>query len=229
MHSLDDVLKKLAWTAGTLAKLKRPWLESQKAHCADLKRDDFLWHYLLQSFATLGGVSGSHGLIHNKDNYRQMSYDVFNNILEEAERLRHASEIFSIAKVRYANKKAHYIVACFKKIHGMGGLLAAKEALLRKPDRDEKIGFLKSFPGVGDKYARNIMMDVYHEDFHDSVAVDSRIQTISEKWGLKFNSYAEHESFYLNVAHIADLNGWELDRLMFQFQRVFFPPIATVE
>jgi len=228
MHSLDDVLTKLAWTARTMAKLKRPWLECKKAHHVDLQRDDFLWRYLLQSFATFGGIRGWNGLISNEDNYRQISYDVFNNI-PEAERLPHASEICSIAKVRYANKKANYIVACFKKIHGIGGLLAAKKELLKQDGRNGKITFLKSFPGIGDKYARNIMMDVYHEEFRNSIAIDSRIQTISEKWKLTFRSYAEHESFYLSVAHTADLNGWELDRLMFQFQSVFLPPIATVE
>ena len=45
-------------------------------------------------------------------------------------------------------------------------------------------------PGIGDKYARNIMMDVYHEDFRDSIAVDARIKAVSERLGLSFASYS---------------------------------------
>ena len=226
MNNLDGIRHKLAWTARTLAKLKRPWLESQKAHYADLQREDFLWHYLLQSFATLGGVSGWDGLIGNEENYRRISYAVISD-MPEAERLPHVSEICTIAKVRYANRKAQNIVACFDKIHAMGGLQVAKDTLLQEPGRDGKIKFLKSFPGIGDKYARNIMMDVYHDDFRDSIAIDIRIQAISTQWGLEFTSYADHESFYLSVARAADLNGWELDRLMFRFPTVFYPPIST--
>jgi len=224
MNERADTREKLALAARMLGSLKRPLLESQKAHYDDLQRDDFLWHYLLQSFATLGGVSGWDGLIGNEDNYRQMSYDFLSD-MPAADRLTHASHICTIAKVRYANQKAQHIVACLEKIREMGGLQVAKDSLLQRPSRDAKIDFLKSFPGIGDKYARNIMMDVYHDDFRDSIAIDTRIKAISSQWGLEFNSYADHESFYLSVARAADLNGWELDRLMFRFQTVFYPPI----
>jgi len=227
MNRHDDIRDKLAGAARSLANLKRPLLEALKANHADLERDDFLWHYLLQSFATLGGASGWDGLIGNEANCRKMSYETFSD-MDDADRVPYAHEIFAAAKVRYPNQKASNIVACFDKMHAMGGLRAAKENLLQQEGRGGKIAFLKSFPGIGDKYARNIMMDVYHEDFHHSIAIDSRIQAISAKWELEFASYADHESFYLGVAEAAGLNGWELDRLMFRFQTVFYPPIATV-
>jgi hypothetical protein len=63
------------------------------------------------------------------------------------------------------------------------------------------------------------MMDVYHEEFRDSIALDVRIKAISEALGLSFATYVEHESFYLAVARQAGLNGWELDRLLFNFRR----------
>ena len=40
----------------------------------DLARPDFIWHYLLQSFATMGRASGWHGLIGNKANYERVMY-----------------------------------------------------------------------------------------------------------------------------------------------------------
>jgi endonuclease III len=69
--------------------------------------------------------------------------------------------------------------------------------LLTQPGREAKIRFLQTFPGIGPKYARNIMMDVYHEDFRNSIALDVRIKAISDSLGLSFSSYADHESFYL--------------------------------
>jgi hypothetical protein len=97
----------------------------------------------------------------------------------------------------------------------------AKERLLREVGREAKIRFLDAFPGIGEKYARNIMMDVYHEDFRESIAIDSRIKAISEALGLSFSSYADHEAFYLTVARKAGLNGWELDRLLYNYRDDF--------
>jgi hypothetical protein len=62
------------------------------------------------------------------------------------------------------------------------------------------------------------MMDVYHEDFRDSIALDVRIKAISEALGLSFASYDEHERSYLDVAWEAGINRWELDRLLFNFR-----------
>lgn len=63
------------------------------------------------------------------------------------------------------------------------------------------------------------MMDVCHEDFRDSIALDSGIKAISDLLGISFSSYAEHESFYLTVAKDAGIKGWELDRLLFNFNK----------
>ena len=65
------------------------------------------------------------------------------------------------------------------------------------------------------------MMDVYHEDFRNSIAIDVRIASISAALGLAFRNYAEHEKFYLEVAKDAGINGWELDRLLFNFKDEF--------
>jgi endonuclease III len=115
--------------------------------------------------------------------------------------------------------KAEYILACFEYVGSMGGPESAKELLLAQPGRDAKIKFLRTFRGIGPKYARNIMMDVYHEEFRDNIALDVRIKSISKAIGLSFSEsdYLEHEAFYLEVAHSAGLNGWELDRLLFNF------------
>ena len=61
------------------------------------------------------------------------------------------------------------------------------------------------------------MMDIYHPEFRDSIAVDERIRGISQELGLSFSDYASHEDFYLSLAHEIGLEGWELDKLLFKF------------
>jgi len=86
---------------------------------------------------------------------------------------------------------------------------------------------LDAFPGIGPKYARNIMMDVYHEDFRDSIAVDSRLKKISKTLNLKFDTYQEEEQFFLGAAHEASLEGWELDRLIYNHLEEFLELLST--
>lgn len=116
------------------------------------------------------------------------------------------------------NRKAGFILDCFEHVRQLGGPKEAKAQLLAQIGCEAKIRFLDAFPGIGPKYARNIMMDVYHEDFRESISIDIRIKAISQILGLSFSSYAEHEAFYLEVARKAGVNGWEIDRLMFNFQ-----------
>lgn len=47
----------------------------------------------------------------------------------------------------------------------------------------------------------------------------------SRKGRLHHRSYADHEEFYLSIAAEAGLNGWELDRLMFNFQSEFLTKV----
>jgi hypothetical protein len=200
-----------------LAAEKRAELERHKEGHTGLARPDFIWHYLLQSFSTMGRASGWHGLIGNQDNYRRVTYAALAALTPEA-RAAQVRQVCRAAGIRMPDKKADYILGCFEYVTRLGGPEAAKARLLAQPGREDKLAFLQSFPGIGPKYARNIMMDVYHEDFRDSIALDVRIKAISEALGLSFSSYAEHERFYLDVAREAGLNGWELDRLLFNFR-----------
>ena len=61
------------------------------------------------------------------------------------------------------------------------------------------------------------MMDVYHSEFHDRIALDSRIAKISVLIGIEDKSYEEREQAYLRIAAQAGLNGWELDRILYNY------------
>lgn len=224
MSKTATTRKKLASVAKVLALENKEDLDQWKSWHDQLARPDFLWHFLLQSFATMGGIAGSHGLIDNESNYSKVRYELLARLWPDARALQ-VEQTCRAAKIRWPAVKARYILGCFEKIKELGGPKAAKRTLLAQQGRDAKIRFLKTFPGIGDKYARNIMMDVYHEEFRDSIAIDIRIQAVSSAWGLSFRSYEEHESFYLAVAADAGLNGWELDRLMFAFTSKFLPRV----
>lgn len=212
----------LVSAARSIARQRQRELEELKEMHKDLSRPDFLWHYLLQSFATMGRASGWKGLIGTPSNYDRVRYEALAK-LKVNSRNKQVEETCRAAKVRMPAMKTKFILGCFEEVTRMGGPEAASQELLGLSGREAKIRFLKALPGIGDKYARNIMMDVYHVDFRNCIAVDARIKAVSKAHGLSFRTYTEEESFYLEIAEEAGLNGWELDRLLFNFQTEFLP------
>lgn len=184
---------------------------------AEFDRPDFLWHILLQSFATMGNSRGQIGLIKTRENYDRLQYRRLAQ-LDPTKRAEEVSDTCRRAGIRMPKKKAEWILACFDRIAALGGTDAAKATLLGMGSKDEKEKFLRGFAGIGPKYARNMLMDAYDEHFHDSIAIDVRINKVSAALGLNYeHSYHEHERFYQNVACQSGLNGWELDRLLYNF------------
>lgn len=201
-------------------KNKKDEIEKLKESYQDINRPDFIWHYLLQSFSTMGRSTGWQGLIGNKENYNKVTFSNLDS-LGIAEREKLVTQVCKDAKVRMPSKKAEFILKCFTKITDLGGQEKAKEKLLSLQSRDKKIKFLMQFHGIGKKYARNIMMDVYHEDFRNSIAIDIRIKAITELLGLSFKTYEDEEQFYLSAGQEAGLNGWEVDRLLYNYRETF--------
>jgi hypothetical protein len=191
--------------------------EHRRRGAAELERPDFVWHILLQSFATMGNSRGQYGLIHNRANYDRLRFETLAS-LEDNQRRTEIEDVCRQAGVRMPRKKAQWIAEAFERIRALGGPESAKDTLLAQPGKADIIRFLRGFPGIGEKYSRNIMMDVHHELFRNSVAIDVRISRISSSMGLTFaRRYPDHEAFYLMVAGLAGLSGWELDRLLYNF------------
>jgi endonuclease III len=89
------------------------------------------------------------------------------------------------------------------------------------------IEFLDDFPGIGPKYARNIMMDCYHPLFQNCIAIDARIKSVSKQLELNFDKYSEYEHFYLSAAKKAGIDGWEMDRLIWKHIKIFLDRLKT--
>lgn len=182
-----------------------------------LRRPDFLWHTLVDNASTLGSSRGHEGLIKTPENYRRVEYSTVVRV-PRGRLEAHLSEALLAGKVRMPRQKARSLARCLDLIEALGGAAPARKAALSMPGTDAKIAFMRLFPGVGPKYARNSWMNVYHEDFRSTIAIDSRIQSISDALGVRFRTYEEHEAFYREVARDAGMDAWDLDRIMYRFQ-----------
>jgi hypothetical protein len=79
MHNNNGKQKKLAAVAKDLAREKKDKLDQLKAENSQLSRPDFLWHFLLQSFGTMGRAAGWAGLS-NRDNYNRVTYAALDSL-----------------------------------------------------------------------------------------------------------------------------------------------------
>lgn len=190
--------------------------------------DDFVWHSLLQSFATLGGTRGWHGLIGEQANYSRVTFDALSKV-DADDRAATILEVFRAAKINYPYRKAGLMARNYDLIAKMGGPIEASRQALTMNGKQAKIAFMKGFHGIGDKYARNVWMDVYHPDFQDTIAVDLRIKKITKSLGYSFRTYEEEKRLYQGIAKEAGMSGWEVDRLLYNYTDHFRSAIAASE
>jgi len=188
---------------------------------------DFIWEQLLRSFSTMGNARGAR-LMTEAALHDRVTYAVIARMSPKQRRTTLRKTLAS-APVRMADRKADWLCKNFRRIQRDGGPDRVRAALCACSGRDAKIEFLKTFHGIGDKYARNIMMDAYHPEFHESIAYDDRLTKIAEALGLEFKKYDDAEEFFLDVAHAVDLNGWELDRLLYHAKGDIVDKIPALE
>ena len=189
--------------------------EQKKVAKERRERADTLWFELILSMATLGKSQGS-VLATDDDYYSKVRYHQLPD-MEEAERTDRLEEVLLDAGVRFPNKKARYISTHVDRIEEMGGLESAQEEFEYMDGEEKKMQFLKGFKGIGDKYSRNIGMDLYHPDFRNTVAVDTRIGNVTAELEIDFNSYEREEEFYVSVAEQLSMTPWELDRTLYRY------------
>jgi hypothetical protein len=194
-------------------------LKKLKAQGESLRaKPDWLWHELLVSFSTWGNSRGWHGLVGNQENYRQICYEELDT-LSDAERKQRLINVCRAAKIRMPDKKADYLNINFTKIRAKGGVVALGQSIMACQSEVEIFKQLKSFKGIGDKYARNMMMDLADPRFTHNIAIDHRINKVLEMMGVQ-GSYEEQEKYLLDLVsemNIEGLDGWSLDRLMYWY------------
>jgi hypothetical protein len=191
-------------------------------------REDWLWHLLLSSMSTMGNSRGYEGLIQNLNNYGLVSHSTLKT-LDPINRLSNLREGLRAATVRRYNYKANWLDKNFEFIESCGGLKTVQTFILQTTGRDCKLRLLQLFEGIGDKYARNIFMDLYHADFINSIAIDERLLDISNELEIDNQeiSYLEHEQLFIAIANDAMLTPWSLDRVLYNFKQYYIDVMSN--
>ncbi|MGH9494603.1 MAG: hypothetical protein ACRD3B_06360 [Candidatus Sulfotelmatobacter sp.] len=144
-------------------------LAKGKDRASEWEQPDFVWYELLLSFATMGNARGKHGLIDNLENFKRVQFSMLAQLGSTESRLEELRAVLHAAKVRMPEKKAAWLSAAFDRIAAMGGPTRAKAELEKRKGREGKSEFWREFDGIGEKYSRNIMMDIYHPEFRNSI------------------------------------------------------------
>jgi len=188
------------------------------------KRDDIIWFEIVLSLATLRGSYGSQIVVDDdgeidEHRYGSVSFRTLQQVDPDHRTTYLESRLYG--NVAMHPTKAEALVTNFEMIEEQyGNPRSAKEAFKRADGPEAKIEFLKNFHWIGDKYARNIPMDLYHEDFRQFIAIDTRIDGILEEIGYRpeGRDYDAKEQFLQSVAAELDMEPWELDRTLYHFK-----------
>jgi len=214
----DAACHRLAQAARAVYDAHRSDIEQKKkAGRRHWKASDFIWEALLISAATLGNSRGSQ-LVKKEEFHSRVRWDALAK-LSKNRRLTVLKRTLREASVRMPDIKAERLARNFQLIERRGSPETVKKDLVNTKGRNAKIAFLKQFEGIGNKYSRNMMMDAYHVDFLDSIAIDRRIRDILATIGKKdLTNYQKIESFLIDSARIAGIEPWELDRVLYSWK-----------
>ncbi|MFN4083218.1 MAG: hypothetical protein ACK4K9_06255 [Bacteroidia bacterium] len=210
------------------ALVNRPNLHNQKL--VDLANEaqafqlqpDWFWHALIRSFATWGGAMGYQNLVNNGGlddlQYFRIKDLVENDNFTYSDIVAFLEQVFAEANIRYSSKKARYLAYNFYMFDNHQEVIDLSNELWELNNVEGFIERVMQFKGIGKKYARNIGMDLNHPAFINTIAIDSRIEKVLS--ALEYNgpkTYENKEAALLNIAEVAGLTGWQLDRLLFNF------------
>jgi hypothetical protein len=207
----------------------RQYLQKIKADGEEFrKRPDLLWYLLLQCAATHGNSRSWYGLCGDPVTLNSVSYSKLAPLDVDA-RIVLILAALRKAKVRMPTIKAPQLASNVARIAAMGGVEQATKLMLSMSTRDEKFRFMLQFDGIGEKYGRNVWMDIYDPTFRNTVAVDQRLKKVARELGFMGSSYQQTETFYCAIARDAGLEPWELDRLLYNFTDHFLNVVGYIE
>lgn len=219
---VEEKAQLLAKHVQRLVARHRVRLDEAKARTSDLDDPQFVWIELLTSFSTMGSSRGAEGVRQRRE---ELSFAALTSC-PKGRRVGYVERLFRAAKVRQPRRKAEWLVAAHDRIALMGGPADARAALLGCTDARQMIAWWRAFEGIGDKYSRNIMMDVYHPAFRNSVAVDARLRQVLDRLDLHLRPYPEAEVFFQRAAELANVEPWELDRVTYNFKDELLAALA---
>lgn len=171
---------------------------------------DWPWNGMVLSAATRGG-SWRWGKKIEPIYATHLAWPVIASLSDTA---RH-SRLITVG--RFPNRTATWLEGVFQHLNAIGGPSGVKTQLASM-ETTAVIDYWMAIPGLGPKYARNMMMDIYDERFRNGYfAIDSRIINLLPRLGyVGRNRYGEQEEFLCGIAAALAIETWELDRLLYQ-------------
>jgi hypothetical protein len=188
-------------------------LQKQAAGCRALQADpEWFWEEIVTSFCTLGR-SDNVEVKRRRYGNRLRWPAVF--ALDEAERDALFHALPNPHRRHVARPGLH---AAFRRIRDAGGPEVMAQQYFALPGARDRIRFLRTFHGIGAKYARNIPLDIYDEAVLDHAALDNRLHNLLDRvqGAPPRGSYRQREEYLRGIREEAALpNLWFLDRLLY--------------
>jgi hypothetical protein len=157
---MTDPLQTLVQAVRAVYPAYRAVVEQRKREGRQIwNTPDFIWEQLLRSFSTMGNARGAR-LMTDATLHDCVTYHVIARLTPKQRRAI-LCKTLAAAPVRMAERKADWLCKNFRRIQRDGGPDKVKTMLCACLGRDEKIAFLRTFHGIGPKYARNILMDAF--------------------------------------------------------------------
>lgn len=182
------------------------------------------WYVLVQSYATNGGVARWNTFLEQANGAERIRWECLfaddpDDIDAAEDRLCALSEEF--AARRWLSRTRPALLTSLRRVHALGGPDAMALVWNTLPEAQALLCWLKTFPMIGDKYARNMCMDVAHPLIRDHVALDHRLNRICDRvaGAPPSRSYAQREAWLRCLARDLDTDCWHLDRLLFRRYR----------
>jgi hypothetical protein len=188
---------------GDTASEHRNRLESTKADALRWgAHPDWPWNGVVLSAATRGGSARWDRNVAPRYD-AELSWAVVDPLLAD-ERKRRFETVG-----RFWRRTANWLETVYQHIRDTGGPARIRQALAPM-DAETVISFWTAFPDVGEKYARNIMMDIYDIRFRDGrFAIDSRIKSLLPGLGYQSRArYGAQEAFLDGLASEVGVRGW---------------------
>ena len=191
-------------------ELKKKYKQAQQVK----KNPYWFWDQFLESMCTLGGVKNWGD---KKEQYLHKLDWIYLSGLPSSKR----KKIFQdLPNPRWRKRVSLYLESTFEQTQAMGGPIYIARIYDRLKTPKDKINFLKGFKGIGDKYARNIPMDIADSTFVSHIALDHRINELA-KLISDYPSraqYEKREQYFINLIKPLQIpNAWYLDRLLFSY------------
>lgn len=217
-HELTRRRARLVEVLRTPPKYMTDRLDALTAHAVRLSaRDDLVWYLLLQSMSTLRSSRGHRYIF--PDGVEPVASIAFTALVRLSPTDRQAALVSAFKSLLKGREKAGWLDRNFERIECMGGEAAALATMRALTGMAAKTHWISRFDGIGEKYSRNIWMDIRDPHFEQSIAVDIRLEEVGRLTGMDVSApYGDKERFFLAIASEAGFSGWEADRLLYNFK-----------